>query len=784
MQIRNFGMRRRIPAPTLTLTFLLAVAALGGAREAKGQSIPQYGLEWPGDGAIRRMLYWHNPFPIYDATYVFKVYPRKKTGTYTYYTTFFWCNDGTAMWDGPRRLQNTYYGAHPYPTPAPHGAGQWELSVNSNDYTTGVEVQWDRWYTQVVRVWRESATTTHHEFYWDWPNTSRVIKKTLIDADWAARNPPTPAIVIGQSPNVDGLSWGGYPGWEEFKGVISGIQMYSGLLSMSDVAAEVSSPLSTAAGRNFIWYLNTNPRPSDVTDKKGIGIPHHPSWDGTTALEWSNGSTPPPPSISDVTSTDVTTSSATIRWTTSTSSDSRVEFGTTTAYGQTTTDPALVTTHAVALASLVAGTTYHYRVHSTDVNANTATSGDFTFTTAAAADTTPPVISSVAATSITTSGATILWSTNEAADSQVDYGTTANYGQTTPVSSSLVTAHSLPLGSLAAGTTYHYRVRSKDAAGNAAVSGDFTFTTTSASDTTPPTISGVAATDVTATSAVIRWTTNEAADSQVDYGTTKSYGQTTPLDATPVTTHAVSLSGLTASTTYHVRARSRDAASNLATGGDVTFTTSAAGTAGNNPVAAYGMNEAQGTVTADASGHGFAGTLVNGPVWTSGRSGSALLFDGINDKVVLPSTVDISQLPFTFEAWIRPTNRNDYHAIFSKRASNSASQMRFGVTIHADSGRLFLTSQQSFLLFWHQPPLNTWEHIAIVATTSGTQLYVNGVAWEQRGAFALGTRADAPVAIGNTPDDDDPFAGSIDDVRLYDRALSQSEIQADMNSGL
>src|SRR2546426_2722761 len=37
-----------------------------------------YGLEWPGDGAVRRMLYWHNPFPIYDATYIFKVYHGRK----------------------------------------------------------------------------------------------------------------------------------------------------------------------------------------------------------------------------------------------------------------------------------------------------------------------------------------------------------------------------------------------------------------------------------------------------------------------------------------------------------------------------------------------------------------------------------------------------------------------------------------------------------------------------------------------------------------------------------
>jgi len=245
-----------------------------------------YGLEWPGDGAVRRMLYWHNPFPIYDATYIFKVYPRKKTsGAYRYYTTFFWGNDGRFEWNNG--LPNTYYGAHPYPIPAPTGSGQWEISVNSNDYVTGTEVQWDRWYTQAFRAWRESPSITHHEFYWDWPNTSRVITQTVVDPRWANQNPPTPAIVMGQAPDFNGASWGGYPGWEEFNGIIRGIQIYSGLLSLSDIQSEIDIPMSTTAGQNLLWYLNTDPRPGDVTDKKARGTPHNPSWAGTTALEWS-----------------------------------------------------------------------------------------------------------------------------------------------------------------------------------------------------------------------------------------------------------------------------------------------------------------------------------------------------------------------------------------------------------------------------------------------------------------------------------------------------------------
>lgn len=124
-----------------------------------------FGLEWPGDGAVRRMLFWHNPFPIYDATCIFKVYPRKKSSRRTPPTATkrrLGGNEGSFIWDGGNA--NTFYGAHPYPIPAPNGPGQREISVAANDFGTRSEVQWDRWYIQAFRAWRESATITHHEF--------------------------------------------------------------------------------------------------------------------------------------------------------------------------------------------------------------------------------------------------------------------------------------------------------------------------------------------------------------------------------------------------------------------------------------------------------------------------------------------------------------------------------------------------------------------------------------------------------------------------------------------
>ncbi|TMC72560.1 MAG: hypothetical protein E6J13_05090, partial [Chloroflexi bacterium] len=92
-------------------------------------------------------------------------------------------------------------------------------------------------------------------------------------------------------------------------------------------------------------------------------------------------------------------------------------------------------------------------------------------------------------------------------------------------------------------------------------------------DTVAPVISAVSATGITHEAARINWTTNENADGQVEYGTTAAYGSTTPLNTTFATSHAVDLSGLTPTTLYHYRVKSRDPSGNLSTSGDFTFTT-------------------------------------------------------------------------------------------------------------------------------------------------------------------------------------------------------------------
>lgn len=190
-----------------------------------------------------------------------------------------------------------------------------------------------------------------------------------------------------------------------------------------------------------------------------------------------------------------------------------------------------------------------------------------------APDTTAPTISSISVAALATSTARITWTTNEAASSRIDYGTTSGYG-TASTSAALVTSHSLGFTGLTPATVYHYRVQSVDAASNTATSSDLTFTTDSLPDTTAPGISGISV-DPESDSVTVYWTTDEAASSIVEYGPSSTYvSSTTESDTSPrVTSHTVVISGLEPCVTYHYRVVSRDASNNEVEGNDNSFTT-------------------------------------------------------------------------------------------------------------------------------------------------------------------------------------------------------------------
>jgi chitodextrinase len=276
------------------------------------------------------------------------------------------------------------------------------------------------------------------------------------------------------------------------------------------------------------------------------------------------------PTISDIESTSITHEKATIEWQTSEPADAEVMYGLSTKYGSTTSSSSLKKDQKITLTNLKANTTYHYKVKSKDAAGNAKISSDHTFTTTAAPDTTDPQISGVSVTSITSSSATIRWTTDELADSEVLYGVSTSYGNTTS-SVTKVTSHTIVLNSLAADTEYHFKVKSKDAAGNDSTSNDSLFKTLPGADTTAPVVQNSTCTAST-NSITCTWTTGEPSDSVIRYGLSETYTGGVE-DGTMVKTHSLTISDLIPGTLYHLKIYSKDAAGNTGDSGDKQVTT-------------------------------------------------------------------------------------------------------------------------------------------------------------------------------------------------------------------
>lgn len=211
-----------------------------------------------------------------------------------------------------------------------------------------------------------------------------------------------------------------------------------------------------------------------------------------------------------------------------------------------------------------------YYIKAIDIYDNiTPTYAEWTFVL----DNVPPAISTLGSTSSTTS-TTITWTTNENADSGVEYGLTTGYGSSVQ-DNNYIQSHSIDISSLTTCTTYHYRVKSKDALNNIAIGTDQTFTTLGcgvSADTTPPVISNISAV-VGNNDTTIGWVTDEDATSVVEYGLTSSYGSIIEQSNNFNQSHSIFIPNLTVCTTYHYLVRSRDDASNINSSTEQSFTT-------------------------------------------------------------------------------------------------------------------------------------------------------------------------------------------------------------------
>jgi hypothetical protein len=310
-----------------------------------------------------------------------------------------------------------------------------------------------------------------------------------------------------------------------------------------------------------------------TTNVEGINVIEY----GTTTAYGSTANIDVSATISNIVATSNSNTSVTISWDLSENATGQVAYGVTSNYGSYTTkeESFSYAHHEQTLTSLQAGTTYHFTVISTDTSGNTSYSTDLTFTTTGP-NANPLEISNVTISSITQTGATISWDVNPAATGQIEYGVSNAYGTLSTLESSFLYSHSQVISGLFPGTPYYFIITGTDALNNSIISAEYTFTTTA--DANTPVVSGITASPNSATSEQISWDVFPACTGRVEYGTTTGYGTLSTLETSYLNWHTQTLNGLTPNTLYHYRILGTDASLNNVTTTDQTFTSGVSGT--------------------------------------------------------------------------------------------------------------------------------------------------------------------------------------------------------------
>ena len=334
-----------------------------------------------------------------------------------------------------------------------------------------------------------------------------------------------------------------------------------------------------------------------------------------------------------------------------------------------------------------------------------------------------------------------------------------------------------------AGGTYYYKVTAEDTAGQVGPASN--QATANVPPDLPPTVSLTAPAGGATVSGTVSVSADASDDVQVagvqfrvDGANISAEDTAAPYSVSWATTGV-------ANGSHTLTAVARDSAGQTTTSASVVVTVSnAAPPPPTGLVAAYSFNAGSGTTVADISGSGNPGTI-SGASWsTLGKNGGALSFDGVNDLVTVAdaSSLDFTT-SFTLEAWVLPTalGGNWRTVVLKQQPGQLVYALYAGEDTGRPSGHAFVggdldTRGTSAL------PLDTWSHLAVTYGGGALRLYVNGVQVSSRAVTGSLPNSTLALTIGGNSVWGEWFAGRIDDVRLYNRALTQAELQTDMNT--
>jgi hypothetical protein len=200
------------------------------------------------------------------------------------------------------------------------------------------------------------------------------------------------------------------------------------------------------------------------------------------------------------------------------------------------------------------------------------------------------------------------------------------------------------------------------------------------------------------------------------------------------------------------------------------------------------FDEGVGTTAKDSSGNGNDGTLTNGPLWSSTVNATttysniySLDFDGTNDYVDAGSSVDDSlDTEYSLSAWIYATDLSNEPQVLLNRI---AAPVLFHMSVSpAGSGAFVIRNNSSLLVDAVTPDssvtTNNWHHLVGVRNGNDLSIYLDGVHHEtDTGSLGSGISHDSTTYIGRySANENYNFTGKIDEVRIYNKALTASEV--------
>lgn len=280
---------------------------------------------------------------------------------------------------------------------------------------------------------------------------------------------------------------------------------------------------------------------------------------------------------------------------------------------------------------------------------------------------------------------------------------------------------------------------------------------------------------------VLKWnqvSSNSPTSFQVQVSTVSDFSATV-FDQSNIADTSVQVNGLANTTVYYWRVKASNSVGSSDWSATWSFTT-----ASSNPlVAQWNMDEGSGTTLIDASAYQNNATTVGNPAWVAGKIGQALQLDGNSQYATAQSngSLDLSNA-ITITAWVKPEKTATQY-IIKKASLDVTDGYELGLS---STGQAFFrinqfTSQDIYKVtsVAHYPTNGTtWMHVAATFDGSALKLYINGVLDNTvtLGSPVIINSNGLAVGIGAGSNGGSKFQGAIDDARIYNSALSESEI--------